>query len=405
VTPLPSRTSVLVALLVYNGREFVPRALESLAALRKATDDRGVNLVDVVIFDDASPEPGWSETLAELCKSYAHGYYRSPRNLGIPRNMSLAMLRAEAANYDYVILLNSDVIVPANMVDSMVDAAAAAQRNGARVASITAWSNNASIFSLPNDNADRFLADQFIVDEVAESLAREFENEPLELPVGMGFCLGISVAAMKAVGVMDPVFGRGYCEEVDWCCRSTAAGWTHVLATNTFVFHMGSATTRLAGLLAPGEQTVQVNEAIIDERHLDYRQRVETWERGATLASVIDRARWRLVSDAAKDRGYVLEATWLPKKPPTHSEGLRDSVQVIVSPDGSGPLVQAHVDGFRVSIPVGHRGILHAVGDFLGVAPSEVRISDHGSVASQLEEAARIAGVRVERVVRYPERV
>jgi GT2 family glycosyltransferase len=405
VTAVDSRTSVLVALLVYNGREFVPRALESLAAMRRATDAQGINVADVVVFDDASPDPGWSETLAGLCGSYAHGYYCSPRNLGIPRNMSLAMLHAEAANYDYVILLNSDVIVPANLVDSMVGAAEAAERKGARVASITAWSNNASIFSLPNDDADRFLADQFIVNQVAATLADEFNDDPLDLPVGMGFCLGIRVDAMRAIGVMDPVFGRGYCEEVDWCCRSTAAGWSHVLATNTFVFHMGSATTRLAGLLAPGEHTVQVNEAIIDERHPGYRRRVALWESWSGLPMAIDRAQWRLVADAAKERGYVLEATWLPKNYSIETAGLRDVVQVVVSPDGSGPLVQAHVDGFRVTIPVGHEGILQAVGDFLGIGPTEVRISDHGSVASQLEDAARRAGVRVERVVRYPERV
>ena len=56
---VPSR--VLVAVLVYNGRQFVPRCLESVARLTKGSSD-----ADVVVLDDNSPEEGWSEELAEL---------------------------------------------------------------------------------------------------------------------------------------------------------------------------------------------------------------------------------------------------------------------------------------------------------------------------------------------------
>ncbi len=415
---------MLVALLVYNGRSFVPRTLESLAALRRATTQSGRNDVEIVVFDDASPEPGWSETLRELCVLHDFGYYCSPRNLGIPRNMSLALLYGQASNHDFVLLLNSDVVVASNLVDAMIDAArdaefdaahgaefefadddAASHRDG-RVASVTAWSNNASIFSLPNDDADRFLADQYVVDRVASSLADEFADEPAELPVGMGFCIAVAVDAVRAIGVMDPVFGRGYCEEVDWCCRASAAGRRHVLATNTFVYHMGSATTRLAGLLAPGEQTVQVNEAIIDDRYPDYRRRVAAWEDAGGLHDVVSRGLRRLVTEAARVRGYRLDATWLPKNPKdAYGPGLEDLVQMHVSPDGAAPLLQGCVDGFRIEIPVGTEGILAAVGAVVGVAPAEVRISDHGSVASQLEDGATLAGVKVARVIRYPERV
>ncbi len=397
---------MLVALLVYNGRSFVPRTLESLVALRSATLAANVNDVEIVVFDDASPDPGWSDALHSLCAEYGFGYYCTPRNLGIPRNMSLAMLYGEAANHDYVLLLNSDVVVAANLVDAMVSAAQGPLHfEAGRVASVTAWSNNASIFSLPNDDADRFLSDQYVVDRIAASLADEFVDTPAELPVGMGFCIAVSVEAIRAIGVMDPVFGRGYCEEVDWCCRASAAGWRHVLATNTFVYHMGSASTRLAGLLAPGEQTVQINEAIIDERYPDYRRRVASWEDNDGVAEAVRRGLLRLVTQAARERGYRLDATWLPKNPNRSDDGLEDLVQISVTPDGSTPLLQACVDGFRVDLPVGADGILAAVARLVGIAPVEVRISDHGSVASHLLDAANAAGLTVTRVIRYPERV
>jgi hypothetical protein len=323
-------------------------------------------------------------------------------------------LHAETGNYDFVVLLNSDVVVPANLVDQMVAVATAyqvvdqgstmqSQHSPARVASVTAWSNNASVFSLPNNSDDEHLGDQLLTDEISSTLEKRFtdSDSATEIPVGMGFCLCLSVVAIREIGLMDPVFGRGYCEEVDWCCRASAAGWTHRLATTTFVYHMGSATTRLAGLLAPGEHTVQTNEAVIDERYPHYRQRVAAWEFAGGIAALTDAAVSEIVRSAAIRRGYVLEATWLPKGRPTPAE----AVQILVTPDGSGPLVRALVDGFETLIPVGRQGVLHAVAAYIGIEPSEVRISDHGSVANQLADAATKAGVQLVRNVRYPERV
>ena len=394
----PPRTvaRVLIAVLVYNGREFVPRTISSLGRLADSTVSHHV---DVVVLDDASPEEGWSDELAELCRSHGLGYYCSPRNLGIPRNMSLGLLLAEDRSYDFVVILNSDVIVPANMVDAMVAAAMSASDIG----TVTAWSNASSIFSLPNETADDVLSDQAVVDAVSAELFDEFAATTLDLPTGVGFCLMISSSAMAAVGLFDPVFGRGYCEEVDWCCRAAAAGFRNVLALGTFVYHVGSATNRTAGLLAPGEETVTVNEDIIDQRHPGYRAELHAWTERAPLDPFVQRALARLVSTRARTAGYVLEASWLRRLDPDPSGDGR--VRIAVDPDGVGPLVAAEVDGWRSVVPVGSDGILAAVSSFVGCRPDEVRIHDRGSVAERLAELATASGVPVIVRHRYPERV
>jgi GT2 family glycosyltransferase len=395
---------VLLAMLVYNGEAFVPRAIQSMARLQGFPGETGpdgklrAHIVDALVLDDASPAPGWSAALAEQCQQLDVGYYRTPRNLGIPRNMNLGLLRGEAAGYDYVAILNSDVIFPANIVEALV--AAAESRPG--IASVTAWTNNASIFSLPNDDPDRWLADSNTVDSVSTRLNTEFGAEAIDIPVGVGFCLLISARAISEVGLFDPVFGRGYCEEVDWCCRAVAAGFTHVLAPGVFVYHIGSATNRVAGLLQPGEHTVHTNEAIIDQRHPDYRDRVAAWEAEIGLESTVDRGLRALVQEAAAQHGYIVDATWLRRQPldPTDRR-----VRISINPDGPNPLVEAVADGWRCAIPVGNAGILGAISAFIGCVPSEVRLLDHGTIAAALSVDAAVAGVPVQSLRRYPERV
>ena len=390
----PERKRVLVAILVYNGRAFVPRALASAAQLRRTSSHD----VDVLVLDDASPDPGWTSELRDICEHLGLGFYASPRNLGIPRNMNLGLLRAEAAGYDHVVILNSDVVLPANMIDGLLAVAA----TDPKIASVTAWSNNASIFSLPNDDADRFLADAPTVDAVSRFLAEEFGDEPIDVPVGVGFCMCISKEAIAEVGLFDPVFGRGYCEEVDWCRRAVTLGWRNVLAPSVFVYHIGSASTRLAGLLAPGEQTVHTHEEIVDQRHPDYRGEVAAWHAKGGVEAVVDRGLRGLVAAAAAERGYVLDATWLRREPEDHSD---DRVRITINPDGPSPLVEASAHGWRCAILVGPDGILAAVGAFVGCPPSQVRILDRGSVATALETDALAAGVPVHSLRRYPERV
>jgi GT2 family glycosyltransferase len=398
------RQRVLVAVIVYNGRPFVPRALASIARLRHTS----AHDVDVLVLDDASPDPGWSDELAHLCGQLGIGCYTSPRNLGIPRNMNLALLQCEAGGYDACVLLNSDVVVAESIVDRLVAVAQSASTSSDNpVASVTAWANDVSMFSLPNDDGELHLSHQSRLDRIAASLIDEFGDTAIDLPTGCGFCMYIPAEAIDAVGIMDPVFGRGYAEEVDWCCRATERGWKHVLAPSAFAFHMGSATNSAEGLLAKGMRTVSTNEALVDHRHPWYRGRLDDWSAINPLPELRTRALRRLLTDAAKQRGVVVDATWLERhdgvghvSPPSHGP-----VRVVVSPDGPTPVIEARVDGWRLQIPIGDDGPIAAIAGLLGVVPSQVRLLDVGDVAGRLAVEARTLGIVVERKARYPERV
>ena len=139
------------------------------------------------------------------------------------------------------------------------------------------------MYSLFNEDPDRFLADQDRVDWMSETLAGHYQDAVLDIPAGISFCILIPTAVVRDVGVMDPVFGRGYCEETDWSLRSLEAGYRAALATGTFVYHAGRGSNLDAGLVTTRHTSVPDNEAIIDLRYPDFRNQVRAFARTGRL--------------------------------------------------------------------------------------------------------------------------
>lgn len=347
---------ILHAITVYNGRAFVPAAIDS--ALRMDQTDAEV---DVLILDDASPEPGFSEAIQAYCDAKGALYYRTPRNLGIPRNVNLGLMTAVSRGYDYVTINNSDVLFPKNLISVMLKAFEAEN-----VGSVTAWSNNVSIYSVPNADPDQYLSNQETVDFVSETFADLFGTDPLDIPAGISFCIMMPVSVIRTVGVMDPIFGRGYCEETDWSLRSLKAGFRICLAPGAFVYHMGRGSNLAAGLVSAHHTTVPENEAVIDMRHPTFRTEVLAFERAGDNDRLKDRAIKGIVSAAAARHGYVIELGW----------GRRS---VDVGPD----VVRVRImnDGPTPSISYAYRGFEHATRIPEGDVTAEIAARFQGRAA------------------------
>jgi GT2 family glycosyltransferase len=380
---------LLLAVLVYGGGSFVQRCIESATRV----EDAG-GTVDTIVFDDCSPNEGWSAELASRCEALGAQYYRSPRNLGIPRNMNLAMRYAMAAEYDYVVLVNSDTVLPRNLGASMMSVA----RSADDVGSVTAWSNNVTMFSLPNANADRFLASRDTVDWVSAALADEFGAEPVDIPSAVGFSVLLPVRVIREVGLMDPVFGRGYCEEIDWSRRSLARGYRVTLAPSAFVYHMGSASTIETGIPLDEHQSVPANERLIDHRYPNFRTKVVEYAFSGVTDRMVETGSRRIVAQAARERGYTVEASWFA---PGEDSG---EVHFAIDPEGqSRELTGTHL-GFTSTMTVG-ASILATLEELTGRLPSRVVLQDHGAQTDALFQEARARSIDVVDVRTYPQRV
>lgn len=366
---MSAKPKVLHCITVYNGRAFVPAAIKSALRLDQSEAD-----IDVLVLDDASPEPGWSDELRRFCDDVGALYYRSPRNLGIPRNVNLGLLTALRNNYDYVVISNSDVLYPAGLIPNML---AVSRQDG--VGSVTAWSNNVSVYSIPNDDPDSYLANQGVVDWLNAVLQGHFGDAAMDIPAGISFCILMSTDVVRRVGLMDPCFGRGYCEETDWSLRSLAAGYRICLAPGTFVYHQGRGSNLEAGLVSAHSTTVPRNEAIIDLRYPQFRTQVDAFMGSGVLESAHEDAVKRIVKDAGKQFGYEIHVGWLAR-----SRGQSDGVVATVAPELGGSPCRLSFRGFELDLALDPLDPGTTLREFFGCDPSGVNLLDRGRVAEAL---------------------
>lgn len=347
-----SRPRVLLAVTFYNGRSFARRTLESIRRL----DSEGFDL-DVLVLDDASPEPGFSEQLAALVAEAGFVYYRSPRNVGIPRNVNLGLATAQRLGYDYVVISNSDVIYAKNSLEVLMRTL----RSRPGAASVTAWSTNVDPYSLPN-GAELYVETQEVADLIGDALSSRFGDEALKIPAGISFAMVVPVPVLETVGLMDPVFGRGYGEESDWSARATSAGFDHLLARGAYVYHAGRGSTLAAGVVAKSDTADWGNQRIVDHRTPMFRWAVDGFLRSGILENANHEAVRAMVRAAASTYGYALidaAKDWQDADSTVVTVAIRSQAHEVCT---------AHWCGFTTDIDTDQVDVLGAITDFFGGA-------------------------------------
>ncbi len=190
-----------------------------------------------------------------------------------------------------VVLLNSDTVVTHGWLDKLQRAAFSSPL----IASVTPFSNHATICSLPQTLECNALPTGYDVDAMAALVEEVAVHEYPRLPTGVGMCLYIKRAALERVGNFDEdSFGAGYGEETDWCLRALKAGFQHVLDDATFIFHEGEKSFG-----GRRQERIRLAERTLARRHPEY---------VPTIARFIDddplnRVRRRVTEELARRAG------------------------------------------------------------------------------------------------------
>ncbi|WP_178106869.1 glycosyltransferase [Pseudomonas mangiferae] len=260
---------VVVVVPVYSGLEQTLACLDSVFADEPKRVRRRV-----LVVNDASPDPDLARAIREQATAGRFALVEHQTNLGFPSAVNRALDYVEHepgwSGAD-VVLLNADTRVAAGWLDKLHGAS----QSRPRVGTVTPFSNNASICSVPfaeGCEVDSSL-DVGHLDAAAE---RANPGHVVELPTGVGFCLYIRRECLAAVGRFDvAAFGRGYGEETDFCRRAYQAGFLHLLACDTYVYHEGQVSFGAT----EGDTRRLRAEALIHRRYPDYPGGLLRWLR------------------------------------------------------------------------------------------------------------------------------
>jgi GT2 family glycosyltransferase len=237
--PPQPKPRLAIIIPIYKGVEITQACIESVLLHRNTVADQ------LILINDCSPQPA----MAPMLEQYRHRenvvLLTNEANLGFVKTVNRGFGIAQNAD---VILLNSDTVVHAGAFDELIRVA----YTHADIGTVTAISNNATIFSYPSAQLRRASLPDVTWPELAAHALRENAGLTVDVPTGHGFCMFIKGEVTRRIGVLDEGFGRGYGEENDFCARSAAFGYRHVAAGGVLVEHKESIsfTNERASLLA-----------------------------------------------------------------------------------------------------------------------------------------------------------
>jgi len=253
----PLKQEIDVIIPISNGIQFLPNFFRKII-LNTTSPYR------LILVDDCSSDPEVWPLLEKIAEERPNTVLiRNAVNKGFVSSVNLGSLHAK----NHFVLLNMNVEVPKYWLERLMEHIL----NDSVVASTTPFTNAGTICSFPNFNEDNSLFAEQDIENVDEYFRRvKSKNTRIELPTGVGFCMGININVWKAIGPFDEkTFGRGYGEENDWCMRSSAAGYQNLMAPNLFIYH------KYGEVFDEKKEWILKNMKKLRRRYPDYQRRME----------------------------------------------------------------------------------------------------------------------------------
>jgi O-antigen biosynthesis protein len=266
-----SKDSVEVVVPIFNAyREFLP----CLYSLLKYQD-----IYRIILLNDCSTDTRVGDLLRSLegLKQDRLRIETNAQNLGYLKTVNKGM---RMTNND-VILLNTDTIVTSRWARKL----RACAHSHDRIATVTPFTNNGRMCSVPWFLEDNEIPDGFNVDSFAECVENASSNRYPQLLTAVGFCMYIRRSVIDDIGYFDEVnFGLGYAEEVDFSIRAARRGYKNVLCDNTFVFHKGGAS-----FLDAQDALREKHHKVLAERYPDFWPALTRFEQSNPLKGLQDK--------------------------------------------------------------------------------------------------------------------
>lgn len=231
----PSRNFATIDIIVpvYNACDDVLLCLSSLV---EKTD-----LLHRVIIVNDGEELRTSDMLHTFARSYNHfSVINNEENIGYTKSVNKGI---KASNADWVVILNSDTIVSEGWLGKLMNCALTEEKVGmvGPLSNAASWQSVPKIHDESGDWHLNPLPEGVTIDEFASYVERLSIREYPQVGVINGFCQLINMNLLDEIGLLDEVaFPVGYGEENDMCARAVKAGYTLLIADDTYVYHSKS---------------------------------------------------------------------------------------------------------------------------------------------------------------------
>ncbi|HPF40569.1 MAG TPA: asparagine synthase (glutamine-hydrolyzing) [Phycisphaerae bacterium] len=231
-----------IVMPIYDGVNYVRDAVRSIL---RHTDYP----FRLILVDDSANDATFA-ALEEIAASDDRiELHRNEENLGFVQTANRGMFLADA---EYICLINSDIMVAEGWLDAMIRCA----QSDPAIAVVNPLSNMCVNLSVP-------MPPGLNMNTMAEQVAAHTRRTYPALTTAVGFCMLVKRRYLDFLGGFDEVYGRGYCEESDFCMRLTEEGLRVVAADDAFVYHKG------CGSFGTWLERYQINRRIFDARWED----------------------------------------------------------------------------------------------------------------------------------------
>lgn len=245
---------------VYNGFQFLEPLIKSIIK------NTSINY-RILMCDDKSSD----EKVLPLLKHFQEQnplvdiiLLENEQNFGFIKTVNKLVTHTQ----NHFVLLNTDTEVPPHWLERLMYPIFKMKN----IASTTPFTNAGTICSFPNYLEDNPIFENMDLESLDQYFQYvNFEKTYIEIPTGVGFCMGVNKNLVDKIGMFDEVFGKGYGEENDWCQRALKEGYKNIHVTNLFVYHKHGGSF-------PSEEKKRLiaqNLALLNHKHPSYGHQVQ----------------------------------------------------------------------------------------------------------------------------------
>lgn len=262
---LDKKVSIIIP--IYNAFEETKNCIESV--LRNTEGN-----YEIILINDCSSDKNMKPYLDSLNEKYEQiQVIHNKTNQGFIKNINKGIYETLGD----VILLNSDTIVTPRWLTKLVIAAYSSDNIG----TVTPVSNNAGAFSVPLINQKNIVNNDLGLDETANIIEKVSKDKGIRVPTGNGFCMYIKRDAIYDIGFFDEIFGKGYCEENDFCMRLIDNNWLNVLDESTYIYHVHNVS-----FSDEKKELITKNRKTLNEKHPTYTRQAHEFVNSASCNNI-----------------------------------------------------------------------------------------------------------------------